>query len=497
MMNHYFGYLLIFIYGTMLTALVLWIRKRQTGEKQTILSYLFAGKNIPGWLLTTSVFSAWVWVTTIIGSAEAAVRYGISGVIGYSVGASFSFFVFTLLILAMRALMPESTNFLEFIGERYSSRVKTLYYVFALLTTIYVAIEQAAGIGFVLNGLFDASYKKMAFLPVLMAIAFVILTGMRGILYNEFVNFFIIFIGFAVLIVVAFGHFEVNQLLEGLLDVHENPHNVNYHPDILNLASRAGLRYSAMAVIIAFGQIFFDPAYYVKASLARSRKEARKAFLIGGILLWCPLCMASAVTLGGLSIANAIDFSDSLNMSADIPTKLIDLFLGKPMALLFAFFILSIGVTTILHYLIGIQAIFTLDFYAEKINPAAGEKEKLRFGKGVTILVGFFCGLIAISLEGISLLTIDMFCGVFFAAPCSALIFSVLSKKDLRHLPIFSVALGLCGGFYVWVFPIADREWAWFCGTMTSFFLPAVFLFLCHLFVKQEYNFVRLRFWRR
>lgn len=496
-MSHYFGYVLIFIYGIMLTTLTLWIRKRRAGEKETILSYLFAGKNIPVWLLTTSVFSAWVWVTTIIGSAEAAVRYGISGVIGYAVGASFSFFIFILMILAMQKFMPESTNFLEFVGERYSSRVKNLYYVFALLTTIYVAIEQAAGIGFVLNGLFSTSYKKAAFLPVLMAIVFVVLTGMKGILANEFVNFFIVLIGFSVFAASAFGHFEMNLLVDGLLDVQQNPANVNYHPNVLNLASRTGLRYSAMAVVIAFGQIFFDPAYYVKASLARNKKEAKKAFLIGGILLWCPLCIASAVTLGGLSIANGIDFSDSLNISADIPTRLIDLFLGKPMALWFAFFILSIGVTTILHYLIGIQAIFTLDFYPEKIDSAAGEKEKIRFGKGVTILVGLFCGLIAISLEGISLLTIDMFCGVFFAAPCSALIFSVVSRKDFRHLPIISIVLGLGGGFYVWVFLIEDRDWAWFCGTMTSFFLPAVFLFLCHLFIKQEYNFVRLRFWRR
>jgi Na+/proline symporter len=495
-MSNSFGYFLILAYSAILLILVLGIKNRYRHEKETILTYILAGKEIPAWLLTTSVFSAWIWVTTIIGSAEATVLYGLTGAVGYSVGASVSFLVFIMIILTMQRMMPESTSFLEFVGERYSKTVKDLYYIFAILTTVYVAIEQAAGISFVLNGFFDTSYKKVAFLSVFIAIVYVVLTGMRGVLYNEFISFFFITVGFVIFVMTAFQNFSFTEMKEGLLNAQNNPLNANYNPDVLNLASLTGLRYSVMAVVIAFGQILFDPAYYIKASLAKNQREAKKAFLLGGIILWCPVGIVSAVTLGFVSIAKEIDFSDSLNISADIPTKLITQFLGEPMALWFSFFIICIGITTILHYLIGIQAIFTIDFYKNKIKPEAAEKDKIKFGKVIVILVGTFCGLIAISLEDISLLTIDMFCGVFFAAPCGALFAAIISKKEFKNLPVLSIFLGLCTGFYVWVFFIEDHNWAWFWGTMASFFIPMIFLFLCSFLIKNEYNFTRMRFWR-
>lgn len=495
-MKFYYGYLLIALYACMMIMIYNRIKVKFRGEPKSLLNYIFAGKNINTWLLTSSVFSAWVWVTTIIGSAEACVLYGISGAIGYSVGAAISFFIFIFIILTMQKWMPESTSFLEFMGERYTKNVKNIYYVFAILTTVYVAIEQAAGISFVLNGFFHTSYKKTAFLVVLVAIVFVILAGMRGVLYSELMGSCIILIGFGIFISFIFQTFDLSTVIKGLLDVQNNPENVNYNKDILNIASISGIRYSIMAIVIAFGQILFDPAYYVKASLARSPKEARKAFLLGGIIIWCPVGLVSAFTLGFLSIAMKIDFSRSLNISADIPTKLISMLMGNPVVILFSFLIICAGTTTITHYLIGIQAIFTIDFYKNKLKPEATEAEKIRFGKVVVILMGVFCGLIAISLENISLLTIDMFCGVFFAAPCGALFAGLLSKKDYKNLPILSIAIGLISGFYVWVFYIEDNNWAWFWGTMTSFAAPIVFLTVCSIFIRNQFNFAKLRFWR-
>lgn len=495
-MNYSFGYLLILGYVIILLLLLYVLKKRYRHEERTIRNYILAGKNVPTWILTTSVFSAWIWVTTIIGSAEACVLYGLSGAIGYSLGASISFLVFIVIILFMQKLMPESTSFLEFMGERYTKSVKDIYYVFAILTTVYVAIEQAAGISFVLNGFFATSYKKIAFISVLIAIAFVVLTGMKGVLLNEFISGILILTGFVIFIFSVFQGFDIEVIKQGLIDVQNNPDNVNYNPDVLNIASVVGMRYSVMAVVIAFGQIFFDPAYYVKASIAKNQKEAKKAFLIGGILLWCPVGLISAFTLGFITISMKIDFSKSLNISSDIPTKLISQYLGQPMVLLFSFIIICIGITTINHYLIGIQAIFTIDFYKNKIKSNATDAEKIKFGKVMAIMVGVFCGLIAISLENISLLTIDMFCGVFFAAPCGALLTGLVSKKTYWNLPMISIALGLVSGFYVWVFLVLERNWAWFWGTMTSFFVPILFLALSSQFIKSEFNFVRLKFWK-
>jgi Na+/proline symporter len=471
------GYAIIAIYGLLLVGIRYLIQRKYAANAQTIRQFIFAGGNISFGLLAPSIFVSWLWVTTVIGAAEAGVRYGISGSWAYSLGAAAAFCLLIPLIRAIRAKTPTSATFLEYTAQRFSPLLRDVYYLFAILLTIYLVVAQAAGIALVFNGLFAVSFKKIAFSAVIIAGCYVVVTGMRGVLFNELVNFFLISIGLSFFFVIIIQHFPLPLLHEGMLAVEHEITNPNYNPNSLRLFSKAGTLYGLSAIVIALGQICVDPAYYLKAYIAKDGPTMTRSFLAGGVLAWIPVPIISAFVLGYVALSQNLDFSTATNISINLSTTILSRYFGAPTEILFAVLIFCIGMTSIIHCLVGMQAIFTLDFYQRKIDPAADEAARMKFGKTVTLLLALLCALIAISLEKISLLTIDTFSGIFFAAPCSTIIVGLLSRRPFRQIALIAVVAGILAGLATWIW-VNDDSVNWLYATLASFVTPIIVLLI-------------------
>ncbi|MEL7654903.1 MAG: hypothetical protein AAGU75_03230, partial [Bacillota bacterium] len=419
------GYGIVGTYLTLLFVTGKLIERRFPQNNKSIHEYLFAGKKIPFGLLAPSVFSSWIWVTSIVGSGEAGFRFGISGGLSYSLGAAFAFAVFTLIIIKIKRMMPEGMTVIDFVGVRFTPFLKDVYYIFAILVIIYVIVEQSAGIALVLNGLFHVSFKKIAFITVLLCGCYVVWKGMRGVLFNELINFFLISAGILLFSYIILQRFDIGILYEGLNSVSNDPSNNNFNPQAMNILSKSGMMYAFSAILIGLGQILVDPAYYLKAYIAKDEKTIIRSFLVGGVLYWIPVAIISSFVIGYVTLSRNIDLSQAVNLSIDISTNVLTNNFGIQIEVLFAFLIFCIGCTSIIHCLIGVQSLYTLDFYKNKINSAATDSEKVKFGKIVTLLIALLCALISISLEKVSLLTIDIFSGIFFAAPCGAVLIGI------------------------------------------------------------------------
>lgn len=494
-MEGLFGYGIVGIYMALLLLTGKVIGRRFPSNNQSLNEYLFAGKQVPFGLLAPSIFTSWLWVTTIVGSGEAGFRYGISGGMAYSLGAAMGFALLIPVLVKMKRLMPESVTFIDFIGVRYNAFLKDLYYVFALLVAVYVIVEQSAGIALVFNGLFLVSFKKIAFITVILCGIYVVWRGMRGVLYNELFNFFLISICLLAFILFVIRKFDIPELYQGLSVVQSNAENNNYNPEALNLLSKSGIMYAFLAVMIALGQILLDPGYYMKAHAARDEKTIIRSFFTGGVLIWSPIAILSSFVIGYATLSQNFDFSKAVNVSIAISTKVITEYFGPGIQVLFAFLIFCIGCTSIIHCLIGIQSLFTLNFYNSKLKADAAEEEKLKFGRLVSLLIAFLCALISIALEKVSLLTIDTFSGIFFAAPCGAIIMGILSKKEMRNTAWISILLGIGSGFFTWL-AIPDEEWNYFYGIGCSFFIPILFLMAVSFVTQKKFNFKKLLFFK-
>lgn len=494
-MESLIGYGIIGSYLVLLLILGRKIGRRFPKNNLSIHEYLFAGKRVSFGLLAPSIFTSWVWVTTIVGSGEAGFRFGISGGLSYSLGAGLAFAAFAAIIVKIKRLMPEGVTVMDFVGVRFTPFLKDVYYIFAMLVVIYIVVEQSAGIALVFNGLFHVSFKKIAFLTVILCGGYAVWRGMRGVLYNELINFFLISVGILAFAFIILQKFDIETLHDGLRSVACDPANRNYNPQAMNLLSKSGMMYAFSAVLIALGQLLTDPAYYMKAYIARDEKTVVRAFLAGGFICWMPAAMISSFVLGYVALSQNIDLSQAINLSIAISTNALTNNFGIEAELMFAFLVFCIGCTSIIHCLIGVQSLFTLDFYKNKLNYEATEAEKLKFGRIVALLVALLCALISILLEKVSLLTIDIFSGIFFAAPCGVILIGILSKKVLGNVAWVSIAMGIAAGFVMWI-TTDDWELNYFLGIAVSFFVPLLFLCLASFFSRSRFNFKRLLFFR-
>lgn len=418
-------------------------------------SMIYGGGNAGSLTLTCSVFAAWMWTTSVFGSAETYALYGVWGPVSYVAGACIAFAGLIAFLAYLRTRFSGAVTWIGFIRRRYGRTSRAFYYLFAVVVPAYVLIEQGVGIAYVLETFYGSSFKIISFLCVLMAAGFVFFGGMKAVLFWERIAAAVILAGFlAGVIFVAAGE----GIGEGLPETAASAASVaSVAESSAGGAAGSALRYFIMAIVIAFGQIVFDPAYNLKADLAESRGRMVLAFSIGGILLWGSVTLASSLFMG--------------RMAATAGSEVTDLFHG-PAKAVFSLVIIFIGISTISHYMIGLFGIFSLDLYDTVSQREGSDRNRIIFGRILLAAVGLFCASMTIALENISLLTIDVFCAIFFAAPCVPLLMGCLSRRNFGRLPVLSVVIGIIGGLIVWVVAPGTALQNQFAGMGASLLIP-------------------------
>lgn len=457
------GFIILLGQALLMAAIYLYMKKNKKIDSSSVKSMIFSTEKVSTRVLVFSVLAAWMWTTSIFGSAETFALYGIWGPLGYVVGACIAFGIFTPLLCKMMQLMPMKGIYLTFIGKRFGKETKAFYYLFAFLVAAYVLIEQAVGVAYILEILFGTHFKWIAFLSVMIAVSFVCLGGIRCLLLGEQITAVLIMAGFVLLLL-----FSVPKGI----DVHKiicyKTVAGGWLQDVVLIA--AG-RYFLMAIVIAFSQLVFDPAYYIKGQLAKDLKQLKKAYFMGGILLWGSISLVFSTYLGYLS---ATERQPVAGLFTNIS------------GIVFSSLITIIGISTVAHYLMGLFGIFTADYYAAILKPKATDREKIVFGRLMTVAIGTFCALIAISLENISLLTIDVFCAIFFAAPCGPLMIGIFTKSHCGKWPMIATITGIIAGTVIWVSVSAQWQWDQFLGMSTSLLLPIIIMIAVNILDRKE-----------
>ena len=420
------GYVIFAGCTGLLVAVYLSLRNRITAHD--INSMIFGGKEAGRLGLTCSVLAAWMWTTSVYGSSETYSVYGIWGPVSYVVGACIAFAGLIGVLVFLRKRYPMVVTWIEFIKIRYGRRAVIWFYLFAVIVPAYVLVEQGVGIADTLEDFYGSSFRLIAFFSVIIATGFVFFGGMKAVLAEEKIAALIIIAGFLIgaVWVIAGGH-------AAAVETHE------IIADSSGFAFRTGmsaLQYFIVAIVIAFGQIALDPAYYLKAQLLKSTKKMTVEYLLGGIILWGFITLASSVYMGYAASSAAGD---------------IDTLFSGPAKGIFSTIIVVIGVSTIAHFMIGLLGSFSTDLYEAVVKPDGTDTEKIVFGRIMIIAVGLSCASITIALENISLLTIDVFCAIFFAAPCVPLVIGCLSRRNFGRLPVISMIAGTIAGLVVWM----------------------------------------------
>ena len=281
-MGNLYGYLILAIFAFVFIGISVFVSKKFPVEG--VDDFVAAGRGIPASLVAASVMVSWVWTTTIMGAAEAGMSFGVSGGLSYAWGNSIPFFVLIPLVLHLRNKMPKCTTFTEFVEQRYGRTVSKIFFVFGIGVIIYVLIAQGVGIGIVFNSMFGIPYEIGAAIPLAIVTVYISKAGLRGSIFNDVIQFFIISIIMLISIPLILRTLGMENIYNGLVDVVTNPDNINYNPEALSFASSGGFRYGLTAVVVAMGQVLLDQGYYSKAIATASSKSLLKAYIIGTVV---------------------------------------------------------------------------------------------------------------------------------------------------------------------------------------------------------------------
>lgn len=489
-MGIFYGYLILSCFAVIFIGISYFVSKRFPIEG--VDDFVAAGRSIPYALVAASVMVSWVWTTTIMGAAEAGTIYGVSGGFSYAWGNSIPFFVFIPLVMHLRKKMPKCTTFTEFVEQRYGSGVSKIFFGFGIAVIIYVFIAQGVGIGIAFNSMFGIPYEVAATLAVGIVTIYIAKAGLRGSIFNDVIQFFIISIIFIITVPLVIKFIGMDNIYTGMLDVVNNPDNVNYNPEALSITSGAGLRYGITAIVIAMGQVLLDQGYYSKAIATTNSKSLLKAYIIGTLLAWAPIPILSGSVFGCSLISMGIGEGAGIGLASEAAPHILNLIYGGGVgSIMFVLMIFMAGMTTGGNCLSGAQALFTVDFYKKYVNKTADEKAQMRFGRNITYMIGIFVIVVSILLKGFSLLMLDIFSGILFAAPASAFIAGMYWKKTSPRVAAISIFCGLASGLTAW-FVIPNQDINWFIGNLLSLLVPAVIVILGSAFGKYEFDFDKL-----
>ena len=484
------GWLVLVFFGVMQVLISLIVAKRFGTED--VDGLVVAGRSLPFGLISASVFVAWVWTTTLLGAAEAGFWFGISGGLNYAWGAAFPFFLFIPLALRLRKIMPRTTTFVEFIRERFGDPLARIFLVFGVLLVFYVCVEQSVGLAYTYQYSFGINYKLMAVIMSLLFASFIAIAGLRGSVYNSVFQFFVIVIVIFIAMPIILSKVGLGNMYQGMKGVVTDTGNINHNPAALNLGSLAGFRYGIVAFAVAIGQIMLSQGYYSAALAAVNSRTLKWAYIIGTVLAWIPIPMIFGGVIGGASLAINLDIKSADVVRTGITPYIFSQYLGVWGVIGLAVLVLMAGLTTGGNGLAGLQAVFSVDLYKKYMKRDATEKQQTNFGKWAVVVGGVVIGVAALLLEGVSLLTIDIFSGILFAAPCGALLIGMFSRRLNRAVVHVSIWTGLVLGLVAY-FVIKDTNINFFVGNVISLCLPMIILLISIPFTREKFDFQKLK----
>ncbi len=459
---------------------------------RSVDDFVAAGRNSGLGILSASILSSWVWTLTLMGSSEAGMWFGVTGGIHYAWGAVIPFFIFISISLRLRRIMPKASTFSEFIYERFGKVLHIIFLLFGILVSLYVFTEQLVGAGLLFNTTFGIPFKNGVILTAILVTIYISFCGLRGSLFTDLLQFLVIAVGCLILIpwlLVEIG--GISFLYDGLEKVVEDPQNINHNKNALSFCSLSGFRYGIAVLVIALGQVMFEQGYHQRAIAAKDSKTLKKAYLIGGVFAWLaiPLCFGTIV--GGAGLALGLGEGVGINSTSEVSPYIFTEILGPIGGLMFACMTFVAATSTADTSLSGIQSLLTADFY-EKLKKENDEVKQIKFGRISTVLVSLLGIFAALSLEGVSLLKIDIFGGILFATPVAAFIFGLYSEKTSKNIALISICAGLICGIGAWNI-IEDEELNWFIGNLIALILPILIISVSLLFSKQKFNFKKLK----
>jgi Na+/proline symporter len=462
---------------------------RRLGFVKTLEDFLVAKHLVPMSMVCATVTSLYIWGSSVMGSAEGAYGFGISGTWIYPM-YSVGLWIFGLWASKLRALLPFAVTYIDWFKIRFKNApLLLLVVIYALLTSLFGAMCQTTAAGHMYTGLSGGlpyAYQIGVLLGSVLSLIYVTTVGLWGSLIATWAFTILAMLFHA--ITASFAWY----MLGGPGAVMDTAATVadQLGSEFFNLLSPSGLILYLPAVLAwALFSLPMQQDYWQVALAADSSKSAGRGFLHAGI--WWFFMPFLATSLGfAYRILEVAGKVPHVAIGTEAYPTLISLFTPTWVQILFLYVILAAVVGTVGQALLAMGTVIANNIYKEFINKNATEKQVLRVAR-VSVVISAIV-LILSTITPISTLYLLLFMPLYMAPLVGGFLLSMW-RGWVSAWPMFAGGvIGFAVGAYMFLV-----QGLWGPSMVVAFIVGLGITALGSLIKKERFDFSVLEQYKR
>jgi len=384
---HFVDYVIIALYFVFVIGIGFMVRKNIKSAND----YLMSNRSIPLWITSLAFISANLGAQEVIGMVASGAKYGLLTIHFYI--AAIPAMLFLGLFMMPFYYGSKARSVPEYLAMRYDEKTRTFNaFTFGFMTIFSSGIslfalakllEVIAGWGFGVSILVVAA----------IVMGYIFSGGLTSAVYNEVLQFFLIVLGIAPLVII--GIYKMGGA-NGLIN--------NLHPNMLHIWSNLGSAesngmglnwwqmLSGLWFVLGFGYWCTDFLVVQRAMIAKNLGIAKKTPIVAAFpKLFMPLIVilpgliaVALVKLPTSGYAIPLKADGALDYNMVLPSLLSSLYpsgmLGLGITALIASFMSGMA-----GNVTAFNTVFTFDIYQAHIRKNASDNHYLRVGKMATV----------------------------------------------------------------------------------------------------------------
>jgi SSS family solute:Na+ symporter len=384
--------LIIFVYFVMVLGIGLYLRR----FANTSNDFFMAGREMSAWVAGLSFLSANLGALELMGWSAAAYQYGILAAHFYWI-AAFPAMVFLGLVMMPFYYISKTHSVPGYLQLRYGEATRALSGIsFALMTVLMSGINMYA-MALVMKVVLGWNIHFSIWVSSLTVAAYVTLGGLFSAIFNEVLQFFLIWLG--VLVVPILGMIEVGGWSALVAKIHERVGNDNYVHLWSTLGTFSGnpmgVNWTGVVFglggVIAFGYWTTDFLVVQRAMAARDLRSAKLAPIIAS---YFKMIVPAIIILPGLLALAVLPFKlvpesivhPGLHSYNEVLPLMLARYCGPGL--------LGLGVTALIAgFMSGMAGnvsafatVWTYDIYQPYIRKSESDAHYVRVGRWCTII---------------------------------------------------------------------------------------------------------------
>ncbi|MEI8341787.1 MAG: sodium:solute symporter family protein [Verrucomicrobiota bacterium] len=248
--------------------------------------FLTSGRSIPLWVTGLAFLSANLGAQEVIGMAASGAKYGIMTSHFYWVGA-----IPAMIFLAV-FMMPfyygsRARSVPEYLKLRFDEKTRGLNAISFAVMTVASSGASLHALAALLHLLLKWDYNVSLIISSVVVLAYVLKGGLSSAIYTEVLQFFLIVLGFAPLVIIGLNDLGGWHALKEILNQSKGPEFTHSWKYMGTTANPMGVEWFGMVFglgfVLSFGYWCTDFLVVQRAMAAKTMGDARRTPIIGAI----------------------------------------------------------------------------------------------------------------------------------------------------------------------------------------------------------------------